>query len=393
MTVVIGVGQAGCNLAAEMTRVPNAKDFLDVWLVNSTVRDLVPIRDVPSSRWIGVNETEGLVPLADRKGAEAQVTGGMGKDPQRCFRSLTTVFDRIVANMSTLSAGGKPLADTRFALVAFSAGGGTGAGAAPVVARALREITRGSCRIIGAAILPARTRGDDKGGSLREAWNAWFCIQRSLEVFDGIILVDNERLSRLGDIERGFPAFNKYVARCLTDMVLGNLTELVLPEKDEVVVQQADVMDLTTALSLGSPGERRPGVAAIGRGVQMLQSPLGYVLPFLPPKRPDVVGLGQLASERLTLDGAGADCEKAYLLVRAPTRVLGRSGMGQEVSEVMAVIGRGTRRGEIVFGTALTKRPLLSVTVGYTYDPRKHPRIKALEADAAEYEREVKKAA
>lgn len=390
MTLIVGVGQAGCNLAAEMARVPNARDFLDVFLINSTMRDMVHIKDIPRTRWMGVNETQGLVPYED--GLEGVLTGGMGKDPRRCFTTLTGVFDNVVAALSNHKdrPDGFDFRKERFALILFSGAGGTGSGAAPVIARALREVAEGSCKVVGVMILPAGMRaGETDIGGLRDSWNAWYSMQRSLEVFDGLILVDNERLSTFGDIERAFPRFNEYVARSLTDMVLGNLTELVLPEAGELVVQQNDSMDLVTALSVGAAAERKPGVAGIGRAVQMLQSPLGYVMPLLPYRKPDLVTLGALARERLTLREPGPNAhDKAYLLVRAPRKVLGGSNTGHDASEVLATIGHA-HCNQIVYGTALTRRPLASVTVGLTYKPQNHPRLQALEAEAQRYEKEA----
>ncbi|MBI4393118.1 MAG: hypothetical protein HY556_04870 [Euryarchaeota archaeon] len=385
MTLVIGVGQAGSNLAAEMTRVTNAKDFLSVYLVNSTTRDLVTVRDVPRSRWIGVSDTEGLVSLAKGEDAvESKLIKGLGKDPRRGFTTLTSVFDKVVNYVETLG-----IKDERFAVITFSGGGGTGAGVAPVLARAIREVTEGKCRVIGVLILPAMTRGDvSDDGSLGEAWNAWYSFERSLDIFDGIILVDNNRLSHMGDVERGFPRFNKYVAHCLTDMILGNLTELVLPGEDELIIQQSDVQDLATALSVGDRGERKPGVAAIGRAVQLLRGPMGYIAPILPPKQPDLVSLSFLAKERMTFEDAETiDCEKAYVLVRAPLSILGRAGTGQDVSEVLSLAAKSSARGDVIYGTALTRRPLASVTLGLTFLPSEIPRLKELETAASEYER------
>lgn len=392
MTLVMGVGQAGCNIVGEIAEVRNAEDFLDLFLVNSTVRDMVHLDSVPRSQWLGINEKEGLIELGGEGQIEKEVTGGMGKDPRRCFTSLTDVFDEVVETLEGLDLDGGKLEEERFALLAFAGGGGTGAGAAPVLARAIQEITDDSCRVLGVMVLPVKRRGEDlESGGLRETWNTWFSFQRSMEVFDGLVVVDNDRLSHLGDIERGFPRFNKYVARCLTDMVLGNLTELELPEAgEELVVQQSDVQDLITAMSLGPPGDRKPGVASIGRGVQMLRNPLGYLLPVLPPGQPDLVSLSMLAQERMTLDGdGGAICEKAYVLVRAPSKVLSRAGTGQDVSEVLSLLAQATGRDEVIYGTALTGRPLASVTLGMTYDPETLPRLKTLEGDAMQYEWEV----
>lgn len=390
MTLVVGVGQAGCNLAAEMARVPNARDFLDVFLVNSTLRDLVHIKDVPRTRWLGVNETEGLVPLGSAgSGAEKELTGGMGKNPRRCFTALTERFEGVVNALR--STPGFDFSKERFAVVLFSGGGGTGSGAAPVIARALREVTEGRCRVLGVMVLPAASRGSEEDvGGLLDAWNAWFSMQRSLEVFDGIVLVDNDRLAHVGDIERAFPRFNEYVARCLTDMVLGNLTELVLPKEGDAIVQQSDVMDLVTAMSIGVGGERKPGIASIGRAVQLLQGPLGYVAPVLPYRKPDLVTLVEMARERMSFQEPGVDrCEKAYLLVRAPRSVFNRLGSGQEVAEVLGLVGLASKRGEVVYGTALTKRPLASITLGMTYHPHGHPRLARLERDARRYEKEA----
>lgn len=390
MTVIMGVGQAGCNIAGEIAEIPNAMDFLDIYLANSTVRDLVPIDAVPRERWLGINETEGILYLGGTEAEqEREVTGGMGKDPRRCYESLHEVYKSILSNLEATHVDGHDFRDERFALLAFSGGGGTGAGAAPVIAEALRDLSGGDCRVVGLMILPEKARGEDlSSGARREAWNAWYSFQRSMEVFDGLILVDNDRLSHLGDIERGFPTFNEYVAHCVTDLVLGNLAELVLPEaEDELILQQTDVQDLVTALSLGKPGEREPGVAAIGRSAELLKSPIGYFLPFLSPDQPDLVSLSLLAQERMTLDVDGtAEGIKGFLQVRAPEEVMTRPGTSQELSEVLSHAADQAQREEVIYGTALSDRPLAAVTMALTYDPDDLTRLQELEEEAERYE-------
>lgn len=384
----MGVGQAGCNIVSDVADIPNAQDFLDIYLANSTVRDLVPIDNVPRDRWLGINEAEGVLHLgATDVEQEREVTGGMGKDPRRCYKSLNDVYGTAAANLANLHVDGHELAEERFALLAFAGGGGTGAGAAPVIAELLKEITGGDCRVVGLMVLPEKSRGPDiDPGSQRETWNAWYSFQRSMEVFDGMILVDNDRLSHLGDIERGFPTFNKYIAHCIADLVLGNLAELVLPEgEDELILQQTDVQDLVTALSLGKPGERKPGVATVGRAAELLKSPLGYFLPFLPPDEPDLVSLGLLARERMTLDVDG-DAVKGLLQVRAPEEIMTDPDTADEVSEVLGMASERADREEIIHGTALSDRPLAALTMAMTYEPDDLDRLNQLEGEALQYE-------
>lgn len=386
---MIGAGQAGCNITAEIADLPNATDYLDFYLVNSTLRDMVHIDQIPRDQWIGVNEQDGLILLEGREGEEDRVSGGMGKDPRRCYETLSDKFADVASTLEDAKVGDRSITDERFAVIVFSGGGGTGAGAAPVLAHALREITDQTCRVLGVMVLPVSSRGDElETGSQREAWNAWFSLERSMDAFDGLILVDNDRLSHLGDIERGFPTFNEYIARCLTDLILGNLTELAVPDTDEeVVVQQSDVQDLITAMSLGQPGERQPGVATMGRAVQLLRSPVGYLLPVFSPGQPDLLSLARLARERLTLDETPMDGhEKSFVLVRAPSDVLGRAGTGQEVSEVISLLSQASHRDETLYGTAITERPIASVTMGITFDPKELPRLEELEGEAMQYE-------
>ncbi len=158
---VIGVGGGGSNAVNYMYR----QGIRDVeFLVCNTDSQHLKVCEVPNKIQIGINLTKGLGAGArPDKGREAALEN---KEDIRAILSDTTKMVFITAGM----------------------GGGTGTGAAPVVAKIAREL---DILTIGIVTLPFRWEGSGKKG---QASNG---IAEMKECCDTVIIINNDKLQEL----------------------------------------------------------------------------------------------------------------------------------------------------------------------------------------------------
>jgi len=158
---VIGVGGGGSNAVNYMYR----QGIRDVeFLVCNTDSQHLKVCDVPNKIQIGINLTKGLGAGArPEKGREAALEN---KEDIRSVLSDSTKMVFITAGM----------------------GGGTGTGAAPVVAKIAKEL---DILTIGIVTLPFRWEGNGKKG---QAGNG---IAEMKECCDPVIVINNDKLQEL----------------------------------------------------------------------------------------------------------------------------------------------------------------------------------------------------
>jgi cell division protein FtsZ len=158
---VIGVGGGGSNAVNYMYR----QGIRDVeFLVCNTDSQHLKVCEVPTKIQIGINLTKGLGAGArPEKGREAALEN---KEDIRSILSDSTKMVFITAGM----------------------GGGTGTGAAPVVAKIAREL---DILTIGIVTLPFRWEGNGKKG---QASNG---IAEMKECCDTVIVINNDKLQEL----------------------------------------------------------------------------------------------------------------------------------------------------------------------------------------------------
>src|SRR5436305_4200688 len=159
---VVGVGGAGLNALDRM--IDGGITQVDFVAVNTDIQQL-QMSDAPTKLHIGSELTEGL---------------GSGADPEIGRRAAEDSYDQIK----------RTLRGSDMVFVTAGEGGGTGSGAAPVVAKIAREI---GALTVGIVTLPFKFEGtrrkrqaDDGVEGLREACDTTIVIpnDRLLEVLD-----------------------------------------------------------------------------------------------------------------------------------------------------------------------------------------------------------------
>jgi len=395
----VGAGQAGSGIVDDIFAHKNMSKIATPIIFNSTIRDLQNLSNVGADRWYGIAEQYGLVE-GGTEGFEERVTGGFGRDPVRADEVMgdhagelrSALDDQVGAADGGADTDVPGSGDVPFAFLFFGLGGGTGCGVAPHVADAIRDYTDGTTRIIAVCVLP-NTQGpvgedDAQASPSRQAWNARYGLDRIESSADGIVLVDNQRLSYHNAAEGKFTEYNEYVADAVVDLVSGPILERIDRSDYDVDPPIIDIQDIVTSLSFGvGDADREPGYATLGRSVAMTQSLGGYFLPLVGRQSVDATALANLAERKQTLEGTDtADARKAIGLLRAPSRYIRDGDYRIDTSTLRAFLT--SRCDEVNLGATLTRRNLASFSVLFTYRRSDIDRIAEIERLATEYEDE-----
>ncbi|WP_222913988.1 cell division protein FtsZ [Natrinema sp. SYSU A 869] len=288
----------------------------------------------------------------------------------------------------------------QFAFLFLGLGGGTGCGIGPHLAREIKAFTDGRTKVVAVAVLPNTQSADAVGGADdgddvsagRQAWNARYGLDRLEDEVDGIILIDNQRISYLDSAGGEFGEYNEYVAASIYDLVAGPVLSGINPSAVEGIdTPDIDVRDIVTSLSFGVAGEEtEPGYAAIGRSVTMTRSLPGYLLPFVGKRDIDSAALSRLSAAKQSLAKADiGDSQKAISLIRAPKSNLGTGSHSIEIGTVKEYLERSSKLSEVNLGVAMSDRNLASVTTLLTYRRDDLDRLADIEAAAEAYEEET----
>ncbi|RLA73725.1 MAG: cell division protein FtsZ [Epsilonproteobacteria bacterium] len=186
----IGVGGGGCNMINHM--IDQGIEKIDLVVAN-TDQQVLDISKAPKTIQLGRELTKGL---------------GAGMDPDKGRDSALEAYQELLELFK----------DAGIVFVAAGLGGGTGTGAAPIVAKAAKES--------GALTVSVITKPFSWEGKKR-ATIANVGLEELKEVSDSIIIVPNERLLEIVDDNIGFKDAFKVVDDVLYQAVNG-MSEVIL---------------------------------------------------------------------------------------------------------------------------------------------------------------------
>lgn len=394
----VGAGQAGSGIVDDIFAHANMSRIATPLIINSTIRDLQNLSNVDPDRWYGIADQYGLVE-GTTEGFEEQVTGGFGRDPVRADEVMSNHASELESVLRDQLSGAETddadddvpgTGDVPFAFLFFGLGGGTGCGIAPHIADAIQSYTDGQTRIIAVCVLP-NTQGpvgsdESEASPSRQAWNARYGLDRIEDAVDGVVLVDNQRLSYHNAAEGQFTEYNEYIADAVVDLISGPILERIDRSEYDVDPPIIDLQDIVTSLSFGvGEGDSDPGYGALGRSVAMTRSLRGYLLPLLGKKTVDALALANLAESKQTIEGVDSnDARKAIGLLRAPGRYIRDTEYRVDISKLRTYLT--DRCDEVNLGATLTERNLVSFSVLFTYYREDIDRIAEIERLAEEYE-------
>ncbi len=214
---VIGVGGGGCNAVNRMCI--DGIDGVEVYAVNTDLQHLETLV-VPNKVQIGEKVTRGL---------------GAGAKPEMGEQAALEDIDKIK----------DVLHDADMVFIATGLGGGTGTGAAPVIAKTARDM---GILTVAVATLPFRFEGKRKMERAQEG------LEKLRESADTYIIIHNDRLNDLPNKSITFKDAFKEVDGILSKAVRGITDIVVTPAMVNV-----DFADVRTTMESG-------GLALIGFG-------------------------------------------------------------------------------------------------------------------------------
>ena len=238
---VIGIGGGGGNAVEYMyTQGIHDVDFV----ICNTDDQVLKNTPIPNRIRLGNEQTIGL-----------ELGLGAGNDPEVGRQAAEDSKEEIKAMLNK---------DTKMAFITATLGGGTGTGAAPVVARMAKEM---GILTVGIVAVPERTEGEKR---VMQAMNG---LQLLKEHVDSLIVIDNENISRIYDDLPISDGFNK--ANEVLNIAAKGIAEIItLP--GYVNVDFADVKTVMTDSGVAIMGSAKASGEDRARQViaDALESPL-----------------------------------------------------------------------------------------------------------------------
>ncbi|CAI49155.1 FtsZ family protein CetZ, type III [Natronomonas pharaonis DSM 2160] len=363
--VAIGAGQAGGKVLDRLlehdARHPGT--FLaHAVAVNTAEPDLQALDAVPE-------ESRLLI-------GQSTVGGhGTGTDPEtgrECAREAESEIQSAIDHAPTSSIDG-------FVVIA-GLGGGTGSGAAPVIAERLRAVYAEP--VYGLGILPTA----DEGGLYSR--NAADSLQAFVGATDGLLVFDNDAFKSSGEtLSEGYGAINEEIATRFGTLFSAGELEALGDDIAESVVDASEIINTLEGLvSVGYASEELPDDAGDDGGL------LGRVLGG---SDDDSIGsdavvqipalVRRAALGKLTLPCNLASTSKALLIVAGPPEHLSRKGIDNARSWLESEIDcREVRAGDYPLPDA-DRVAALVVLSGVTDVPRiDRMQSQAVDAETAE---------
>jgi len=235
----IGVGGGGGNMINHMIR--EGIDGIDLIVANTDAQALAA-SIAPYKMQLGINATKGL-------GAGMKPEVGQAA-AEESFDSIKTMLDG--ADLVFISAG---------------LGGGTGTGAAPVIAQAAKEVNALTVAIVTS---PFAFEGRKRKRLAKEG------LERLKKETDSIIVVPNERLLSIVEKNLGMRDSFRLVDNVLSQAV-GGISNVILSHgANDINLDFADVKTVMShrGLALMGVGESQGSSAAYDAAKTAIESPL-----------------------------------------------------------------------------------------------------------------------
>jgi len=236
---VIGVGGGGCNMINHM--ISEGTHKIDLIVANTDLQ-VLNLSKAPKKIQLGIELTRGL-------GA------GMRPDIGR---------DSALENYQEIK---ESLEDSDIVFIAAGLGGGTGTGAAAVVAKAAKEVGALTVSVI---TKPFKWEGKKRTGL------ANLGLEELKKVSDSIIIIPNDRLRHIVEANIGMKDAFKVVDDVLYQAVNGMSEVILKPGSDDINVDFADVRTIMQhkGIALMGIGKAKGDDAAHQALEQAVKSPL-----------------------------------------------------------------------------------------------------------------------
>ncbi|MGB5866364.1 MAG: cell division protein FtsZ [Arcobacteraceae bacterium] len=236
---VIGVGGGGCNMINHM--ISEGTHKIDLIVANTDLQ-VLNLSKAPKKIQLGIELTRGL-------GA------GMRPDIGR---------DSALENYQEIK---ESLEDSDIVFIAAGLGGGTGTGAAAIIAKAAKEI---GALTVAVVTKPFKWEGKKRTGL------ANLGLEEIKKVTDSIIIIPNDRLRHIVEENIGMKDAFKVVDDVLYQAVNGMSEVILKPGSDDINVDFADVKTIMQHKGIALMGiGKASGEDAANRALELaIKSPL-----------------------------------------------------------------------------------------------------------------------
>jgi cell division protein FtsZ len=236
---VIGIGGGGCNMINHMINEGIQKVNL---IAANTDLQVLQTSKAPHTIQLGIDLTKGL---------------GAGMKPEKGRDSAIESYDTII----------EALKGSDIVFVAAGLGGGTGTGAASVIAKAAKEV---GALTVSVVTKPFSWEGPKRAGLANIA------LEEIKRISDSIIIIPNDRLLTIADKSTGFKDAFKIVDNILYQAVNG-MSEVILNHgHGDVNTDFADVQTIMQhkGMALMGIGKAKGEDAAMHAVENAINSPL-----------------------------------------------------------------------------------------------------------------------
>ena len=212
-------------------------------------------------------------------------------------------------------------------------------------------LTGQELKVFLVAVLPAKRR-EEKDALL----NAYYAMEKLQEHVNSFIIVDNQRIAHLPNFEEYYSKYNKYIASCLVDILIGTSRPDSLSSKSQLAMNVEDVIKATSF-------ENEPGYVALSRASELTKELWGYIFPFLQHKPLDLSTLLHVSMDKLSVSDVPMGCEKSVTVLQVPKYYTRSKSVDRELIEEFML----ARSKEPHLAVSTTKRNMASVTNMFTY--------------------------
>ena len=298
---LVGVGQAGGKVVDALVAYQDrtGRPFVaSATAINTARSDLVGLENVPEQH-------RTLVGVARVKGH------GVGADNELGAEIALENREQILAALDAV-----PIGEVDAFLVVAALGGGTGSGAAPVVAQYLREVY--SEPVYGLGVLPAA----NEGGIY--TLNAARSFKTFVRRVDNLLLFDNDAWKKTGEtLAGGYDDINREIASRFGTLFSAGEVD----GRSAVAESIVDASEIINTLDAG-------GVTSVGYASEPLEERRGLLARFSADGHDPSVDTSRILAlvrqatrGRLTLPCEVSSGERALLVVSGPRSHLNREGL------------------------------------------------------------------
>ncbi len=174
-------------------------------------------------------------------------------------------------------------------------------------------------------------------------------MEKLKEHVNSFIIVDNQRIAHLPNFEDYYPQYNRYIASCIADILIGM-------EEKQLSMPMAEVIK---ALSF----EDEPGYVALSRASELTKGLWGYIFPFLKHKPLDLRTLLHVSLDKLSVSDAPIGCEKSISFLRVPEYYIRSRSIDRELIEEFIL----SHSKECHLAVFTTRRNIAAITNLFTY--------------------------